>query len=46
MYDIDQVEIFSKIIIFKPGKQRGEGKKVNTSRVVVPEDKNHKLGNR
>ena len=38
-YDIDQVELLTKWIILKPGKQRYEEKKVHAIYVVVPEDK-------
>ena len=38
-YDIDQVELLTKSIILKPGKQQREEKKVHAIHVIVPEDK-------
>ena len=38
-YNIDQVELLTKRIILKHGKQRSEDKKVHVIHVVVPEDK-------
>ena len=38
-YDINQVELLTKRIILKPGKQQREEKKVHDIHVVVPEDK-------
>ena len=38
-YDIDHVELLTKRIILKPGKQRREEKRVPAIHVVVPVDK-------